>query len=396
MNGAVPAAVPAAVPGGTAAGEQRALVRFQKPQIPALAEIAVHYARSEEARWFSNSGPCVQELERGCAGYLGLDLPGVAVSNATLGIMVALRACMGAPSRRRRYIAVPSFTFIATVNAIAWAGFEPLFVDIDPESWQPSSDSLEQLAARRDSLAGVLLCSTFGTAPSASLRAVWRDFSQSTGLPTVVDSAAGFGAVDECDHHLGDQGVAEVFSFHATKPFAIGEGGLVTSTSEEVLAAVRRLTNFGFDSARGVPGELGLNAKMSELHGATGLAVLSGFENVLKGRRQAARALIDGVEPFGVIAQEGHSGSTFQFVPVAMPSREARQRLLDRAPDAGVEVRVYFDPPMHRLSQFKGAPRAGDLGVTEWLSDHIVALPMANDLDDAQIERIMGLVKGCV
>ena len=388
MNGAVPA--------DTAADEPRTVVRFQKPQIPSLAEIAVHYARSEEARWFSNSGPCVQELERGCAAYLGLDHPGVAVSNATLGIMVALRACMGTPSKRRRYIAVPSFTFIATVNAIAWAGFEPLFLDIDPASWQPSTNSLEQLAARRNSLAGVLLCSTFGTAPSASRRAVWQEFTRSTGLPAVVDSAAGFGAVDDCDRLLGNQGMAEVFSFHATKPFAIGEGGLVTSTSEEVLATVRRLTNFGFDETRSVPGELGLNAKMSELHGATGLAVLGGFDRVLKSRREAARSLIRGLEPFGVIAQEGHQGSTFQFVSVVMPSREARQRLLDSAPGAGVEVRVYFDPPMHRLAQFDGCPRAGDLGVTEWLSDHVVALPMANDLEDAQIERIVALVKACV
>lgn len=379
-----------------AVDEQRSIVRFQAPQIPPLAEIAVHYARSEEARWFSNSGPCVQELERDCAGYLGLDHPGVAVSNATLGLMVALRACVGNPSKKRRYIAVPSFTFIATVNAIAWAGFEPFFLDIDPASWQPSTDSLERLATSRKSLAGVLLCSTFGTAPSASRRAVWQDFSRSTGIPAVVDSAAGFGAVDERDRFLGDQGMAEVFSFHATKPFAIGEGGLVTSTSAEVLATVRRLTNFGFDAKRSIPGELGINAKMSELHGATGLAVLSGFDRVLKNRREAALSLIRSLEPFGVIAQEGHPGSTFQFVPVVMPSKAARRRLLATAPEAGVEVRAYFDPPMHRLSQFNGHPRASDLGVTEWLSDHIVALPMANDLEDAQIERIAAVVKACV
>jgi dTDP-4-amino-4,6-dideoxygalactose transaminase len=376
--------------------EQGSIVRFQAPQIPPLVEIAVHYARSEAARWFSNSGPCVQELERRCAGYLGLDHPGVAVSNATLGLLVALRACMGHASRRRRYIAVPSFTFIATVNAIAWAGFEPLFLDIDPARWQPSTESLERLAASRKSLAGVLFCSTFGTAPSASLRAEWQNFSRSTGIPTVVDSAAGFGAVDERDRFIGDQGMAEVFSFHATKPFAIGEGGLVTSTSAEVLATARRLTNFGFDAKRNVPGELGLNAKMSELHGATGLAVLSGFDRVLKNRREAALSLIRGLEPWGVVAQEGHGGSTFQFVPVVMPSKAARERLLATAAEAGVEVRVYFDPPMHRLPQFNRSPRTSDLRVTEWLSDHIVALPMANDLEDVAIERIVALVKACV
>src|SRR5258706_15413281 len=99
MNGAVPADV---VDG------HRSVVRFQAPQMPPLAEIAVHYARSEQAGWFSNSGPCVQELERECAAYLGLDNPGVAVSNATLGLIVALRACLGRPSKKRRHVAVPS------------------------------------------------------------------------------------------------------------------------------------------------------------------------------------------------------------------------------------------------------------------------------------------------
>jgi len=371
------------------------VIRFQAPQVPPLSEIAVHYARSEQARWFSNSGPCARDLERDCAAYLGLDHPGVAVSNATLGLMVALRACMGNPTKKRRYIAVPSFTFIATVNAIVWAGFEPLFLDIDPATWQPSTDSLERLERQRKSLAGVLLCSTFGTAPSAEQRDVWQDFCRSTGLPMVVDSAAGFGSVDERGRSLGDQGMAEVFSFHATKPFAIGEGGLVTSTAPEVLATIRRLTNFGFDAQRDVPGELGINAKMSELHAATGLAVLSGFDRVLESRRESALSLIRSLEPFGIVSQGGHEGSTFQFVPVVMPSEAARQRLLATAPAAGVEVRVYFDPPMHRLPQFERYPRTSDLRVTDWLSDHIVALPMANDLDDAQIERIADLVKMC-
>jgi dTDP-4-amino-4,6-dideoxygalactose transaminase len=371
------------------------VIRFQAPQVPPLSEIAVHYARSEQARWFSNSGPCARDLERDCAAYLGLDHPGVAVSNATLGLMVALRACMGNPTKKRRYIAVPSFTFIATVNAIVWAGFEPLFLDIDPATWQPSTDSLERLERQRKSLAGILLCSTFGTAPSAEQRDVWQDFCRATGLPTVVDSAAGFGAADERGRSLGDQGMAEVFSFHATKPFAIGEGGLVTSTTPEVLATIRRLTNFGFDAQRDVSGELGINAKMSELHAATGLAVLSGFDRVLESRRESALSLIRSLEPFGIVSQGGHEGSTFQFVPVVMPSEAARRRLLATAPAAGVEVRVYFDPPMHRLPQFERYPRTSDLRVTDWLSDHIVALPMANDLDDAQIERIADLVKMC-
>jgi dTDP-4-amino-4,6-dideoxygalactose transaminase len=368
-------------------------IRFQAPTMPSLREVEPFFADAERARWFSNGGPCVTRLERECADYLGLEHPGVAVNNATSGLMVALRACFGEPEGPRRLVAVPSFTFVATVNAIVWAGFEPVFVDIDPEDWHVSESSLAELDRLRGSLAGILQCSTFGAAPSAARRAQLSATADALGVPVVVDSAAGFGSVDEKGRLLGDLGDAEVFSFHATKPFAIGEGGLVTSRSADVLDAVARLTNFGFDPARQVPGPVGINAKMPELSAAMGLAVLRRFDDTLARRRGAAAWLRDELTGYEVGFQEGAAGSAHQFVPVALPAPEARERLLAAADDAGIEVRVYFDPPMHRLAPFADHGRAGSLAVTEDLSGRIVGLPMANDLPVRFLERIRDLVR---
>ncbi|WP_167759078.1 DegT/DnrJ/EryC1/StrS family aminotransferase [Blastococcus sp. TF02A_35] len=368
------------------------LIRFQAPSLPSLREVEPWFAEAERLRWFSNGGPCVARLERSCADRLGLEHPGVAVNNATSGLMVALRACLGTPQGRRRLVAVPSFTFIATVNAVCWAGFEPVFVDVDPDDWQPSDASLALLWELRDELAGILHCSTFGTAPSRARRESVAALARDLGVPLVVDSAAGFGAVDEDGRTLGDQGDAEVFSFHATKPFAIGEGGLVTSRSTAVLASLAELINFGFDHARSVTGPLGINAKMPELTAAVGLAVLDRFDDVLAHRRAAAGWLRDELEPAGARFQAGSAGSTFQFVPVALPSAAARDLLLQKAHDARIEVRMYFDPPMHRLPALGSTRRAGDLGVTESLSERIVGLPMANDISAGSLERIRDLV----
>ncbi|MGY2064409.1 DegT/DnrJ/EryC1/StrS family aminotransferase [Blastococcus sp. SYSU DS0619] len=368
------------------------LIRFQAPVLPSLREVEPWFAEAERLRWFSNGGPCVARLERACADHLGLDLPGVAVTNATSGLMVALRACLGTPRGTRRLVAVPSFTFVASVNAVIWAGFEPVFVDIDPYDWQPSEESLARLRGLRGSLAGVLQCSTFGTAPSRARRASLAAALLDLGVPVVVDSAAGFGAVDEDGRPLGDQGDAEVFSFHATKPFAIGEGGLVTSRSAEVLEATAELINFGFDQTRSVTGHLGINGKMPELTAAVGLAVLDRFDDVLARRRAAAGWLRDELEPTGVAFQAGSAGSTFQFVPVALPTAAARNLLLQKAHDARIEVRAYFDPPMHLLPALTSARRVGDLPVTESLSQRIVGLPMANDISADSLERIRDLV----
>ncbi|MGY1741610.1 MULTISPECIES: DegT/DnrJ/EryC1/StrS family aminotransferase [unclassified Blastococcus] len=372
------------------------LIRFQAPTLPSLRQVEPYFAEAERVRWFSNGGPCVARLERACADRLGLHHPGVAVNNATSGLMVALRACLGAPEGARRLVAVPSFTFVASVNAVVWAGFEPVFVDIDPVDWQLSEGSLARLHDLRGSLAGILQCSTFGTAPSAARRASLAAATAALGVPVVVDSAAGFGAVDEDGRALGDQGDVEVFSFHATKPFAIGEGGLVTSHSRYVLNAVSRLINFGFDATRSVVGPLGINGKMPELTAAVGLAVLDGFDGVLTHRRAAAAWLREELEPTGVAFQAGSAGSTFQFVPVALPTPETRDLLLRQAHDAGIEVRAYFDPPMHRLPALAGYPCTGDLPVTASLAERIIGLPMANDIGASALERIRDLVRGAV
>ncbi|MCZ2819195.1 DegT/DnrJ/EryC1/StrS family aminotransferase [Modestobacter sp. VKM Ac-2977] len=372
------------------------LIRFQAPSLPSLREVEPWFAESERMRWFSNGGPCVARLERACADRLGLEHPGVAVNNATSGLMVALRACLGSPEGERRLVAVPSFTFVASVNAVVWAGFEPVFIDIDPDDWQPSEESLARLRELRGSLAGVLQCSTFGTAPSQARRASLAAVARDLGVPVVVDSAAGFGAVDDDGRLLGDQGDIEVFSFHATKPFAIGEGGLVTSRSADVLEAVGQLINFGFDPNRSVTGHLGINGKMPELTAAVGLAVLDRFDDVLAHRRAAAAWLRDELESTGVAFQAGSAGSTFQFMPVALPTAAARDLLLQRAHDARIEVRAYFEPPMHKLPALASSRRAGALPVTESLSQRIIGLPMANDIGASSLERIRDLVRATV
>lgn len=370
----------------------RELIPFQAPSLPPLHEVAPYFAEAEHSRWFSNGGPCVTRLERACADHLGLAHPGVAVNNATSGLLVALRACFGTPEGRRRLVALPSFTFIASVNAVVWAGFEPVFVDIDPDDWHVAESSLERLAGLGDSLAGILLCSTFGTSPSAVRRASLAAATRALSVPVVVDSAAGFGAVDDTGRHLGDQGDAEVFSFHATKPFAIGEGGLVTSRSAEVLDRVGRLINFGFDADRAVL-EPGINGKLPELSGAVGLAVLDRFDAVLATRRRAAAWLRGELSDTGVAFQGGAAGSTYQFVPIALPTPEARTRLLANAQEARVELRAYFEPPMHRLAPFRGCATTDDLVHTESLSERIVALPMANDISASSLARIRDLVR---
>jgi dTDP-4-amino-4,6-dideoxygalactose transaminase len=369
-----------------------ALIRFQAPQIPPAHEVAAYFALAENARWYSNGGPCHELLVERLERYLGPGVSCIPVANATLGLMVALRAMTGFAPRRREVL-MPSFTFVAMVDAVLWAGLEPVFVDVDPHSWHLDPAALDTaLESRSDAVAVVLAASTFGTPPAISQRKAWQDAAARAGVPLLVDSAAGFGATDERGERLARQGNAEVFSFHATKPFAVGEGGLVTTTDPMLARRLRRLINFGLDAGI-VSDDVGLNAKLAEWPAATALAVLDGYENVLAARRASAQRMLDALAPYGYVCQGGAERSVWQFVPVLAPSPEIRAAALERASTRGIQLRTYFSVPLHRMPAFASSRVIGDLANTRQIASRVLSLPMANDLSEADAEAIVACLQ---
>jgi dTDP-4-amino-4,6-dideoxygalactose transaminase len=336
--------------------------------------------------------PCCSRLASRLAEYVG-DVRCVPVGNCTLGLMAALRIACGVPSGTRNLIAVPAFTFTATACAIRWAGFEPLFIDIDAESWQMDPLRLgEALELYDGSVAGIMGCSTFGTAAPPALRAGWRALAASSDLPLLIDSAAGFGAVDEYGAPLGAQGETEIFSFHATKPFSIGEGGAIVTSDPEFGERAARLINFGINPDTRSSEVAGLNAKMSELIAAAGLAMLDRFDVALARRRATAAEIQARFACHPLTYQAGSAGSTWQVFQLLVPDARARRRALALAEELAVEARTCFDPPLHHHPAFADAPVAGSLDVTEALAARALSLPMANALGPRQIARLGDLV----
>jgi len=359
-----------------------------------MDEVLHYFRRSQQDRWFSNGGPCATELALRLQARLGGDTECILVSSATTGLLAALRAACGEATGARRLIVTPSYTFTATGCAIHWAGFEPLFVDVDPEHWQLDAEQLaDALAAHPGRIAGVLACATFGSAPPAGVRAAWRAACDDHGVPLVIDSAPGFGSVDAHGIPLGAQGDTEIFSFHATKPFAIGEGGMVATADRDLAERVRRLVNFGLEPGTRVSLEPGINAKLSELHAATGLAVLDSFDRVLAARRRLAGALATATGGCGLRFQTGAFDGTWQFFQALAPNPAGRDAALQAAAAHAVEVRTLHDPPLHRHPAFAVASRWGTLAVTDSLAARSLSLPLANALPDGAVERIADVVR---
>jgi dTDP-4-amino-4,6-dideoxygalactose transaminase len=365
-------------------------IPFLSPKFPTVEEVAEDYATILERRVYSNGGPFERQLAEKLRARLGSETRVSLVANGTAGIELAIAATFLGD---RTWGLVASFTFAAGPLAIRSRGYQPAFLDIDPNSWQPDLAHCERfLESHAADTAGILLTNTFGVANSAI--AAWEGLAAHHGLPLVIDSAAGFGSLYPSGECLGSRGTCEVFSLHATKTMAVGEGGAVTSRDPDLISQIDQRKNFGFDELHNatVPGT---NAKLSELSAAIGLRQLTALPARLATRREIFAHYRDEFSQAGVTFQPLSELSALPFVSVALPSTTLRGMTLEALDEAGIEARAYYNPPVHLQSVFASPLLASEtMRHTLDLATRIISLPMSDDLTVTDVARIARVCRG--
>jgi dTDP-4-amino-4,6-dideoxygalactose transaminase len=361
-------------------------IQFLSPKFPDVSEVTEDIKRIYESNMYTNSGPFEKQLTRDLEEYLSQNIKVSINCNATIGLMMAVRHLF---IKGRKKVLIQSFTFAAGVHAILWSDYQPVFVDINQDDWQMDIVEAENYIKNNvDDLAGVIVCNTFGT-PNNGMEA-WESLCKKYELPLIVDSAAGMGSVYKNGEKIGGMGDCEVFSFHATKPFGIGEGGAITSKNEKLINDFEIMKNFSFGSERTVE-FLGLNAKVPEITCAIGIRVLKKFDQRLKKRRELLGIYKELLMPKGVIFHENDELSTVAYVSILV--NENRDELLKKYAETEIVVRNYYNPPLHKHAFFKDFEKASDLKKTEALCSKIVSLPMYEELTREDIERICSIIK---
>jgi dTDP-4-amino-4,6-dideoxygalactose transaminase len=362
-------------------------IPFLSPSLPSATELAEDWEQIVASGTYSNLGPFERRFAAAMAERLGADTAVAPVASGTAGLLLAIRACMRAERPR---VLVPSFNFVAAPLALRWCGFEPVLLDVDPDTWQPSLASAEAaLGADAGAIAGVLLVNTLGVGNPAI--GDWEALCREHHIPLVIDSAAGFGATYPDGTAVGSRGTCEVFSLHVTKPLGVGEGGAVASRDHDLIARVDSLKNFGFGPDGTALAE-GLNAKLDELSAAIGLRQLATLDHRLEARRALLRAYKRRLEPLGVCFQPHDERSAVAFVSARLPEGADRDALLATLAQAQIGARSYYNPPIHRHAAFEHAAVADRLDATEHLCSRVVSLPTSETLGEHQLERIDALV----
>jgi dTDP-4-amino-4,6-dideoxygalactose transaminase len=366
-------------------------IPFLRPSLVPSQSYLGLLQRIDSTHLYSNYGPLCTEFE---SRVIAEAYDGVGslctVNNATIGLVLAIQQAR----RPGRYAVMPSFTFAATPLAAQWAGLDPYFVDVDPETWCLDPIKLQEaLDHLGEEIAVVVPYATFGTGLDLKFYAELHRSS----VPVVVDAAASFGTqVDGEWYGKGFPGFV-VFSFHATKAFGIGEGGAVYSADTVALQRLRRAGNFGFGADR-VSCDQGLNSKISEYTAAIALATWEAYPEKVRRRR----AIHDSYESelaalnlgeVGWRTQKVRGAVPFQFMSLLSPEGVLNRQVVDRLSDLGVECRTYFSPACHQQPQFSGCPHAV-LDVTESLSGRILSLPLWEEMTTAHVERILRGITG--
>ena len=347
---------------------------FLRPSVVAPATYLHYLEQMQQSAWYSNFGPLNSRFEqRIIAELFGASGSATTVSNATLGLMVAIQAVKRPGAR---YALMPSFTFAATPLAAQWCGLEPYFVDCDPDTWCLCPQALAQaVALLGDQVAVVVPYATFGyamdLAPYNALLA--------QDIPVVIDAAPCLGSQVAGQQFGRDFAGLVVFSMHATKAFSVGEGGLIYSASAALIATIRRLLNYGFDQNRSADLQ-GMNAKLPEVLAAISLATLDVYPAKVAQRMALFNAYTQAINSSGLIdagwRMQSHAQAVaHQFLPLIAPAHLRNTDLVKQMASQDIEVRTYFAPACHQQPQFASCRHDG-LAVTDQLAAGCLSLPL--------------------
>lgn len=348
-------------------------------------------------------GPEIKELEKRLAEYSGTKYA-LGCSSGTDALLLALMALDVKPGDA---VFTTPFTFFATAEAIALLGATPVFVDIDPVTFNIDPAKLDQAIMAMKGEGSHVLPKVDGLTPkgiiSVDIFGLPADFdainavAEKHGLFLVEDAAQGFGGTykNKKTCALGTIGCT---SFFPAKPLGCyGDGGMCFTDSEELIEKLRSVRVHGqgpdkYDNIR-----LGLNGRIDSMQAAILLAKFDVFPKETELRDEVASRYaelmgdIDGLTVPSV--PEGYKSVWAQYCPLAKDS-EHRTRIQDALKEAGVPSPIYYPIPMHLQTAFKDLGyKMGDMPVSEDAAKRIFALPMYPYLEKETQEMIAGVIR---
>ncbi|WP_027136916.1 DegT/DnrJ/EryC1/StrS family aminotransferase [Gaetbulibacter saemankumensis] len=353
------------------------MINVTKTFLPPQNEYQAILKEAWDAGWMTNRGVLVKELEARLKDYLEVqDI--IAMTNGTLPLQIAIKAL----GLQGEIITTP-FSYVATTSSIVWEGCTPVFVDIHSEYLTIDETKIE--AAITAETSAILATHVFGN--PCDVEAI-EQIAKKHHLKVIYDAAHCFG-VRYKGQSVFNYGDVSTCSFHATKLFHTGEGGALFCKPElrDEMYYHHNLGHDGPDVFR----SLGINAKMSELQSAMGLAVLPYVDTIVQQRREAVdyyKTLVDAL-PLKTIELREHTQWNYSYYPVIFKNEIKLLQVKMALEQVDIYPRRYFYPSLNQLPYVKD----GNCPISETVASSIMCLPLWAGITKSDIKTICKIIK---
>ncbi len=356
-----------------------------RSSMPSMEEYIEEIRSIWDSHWLTNMGEKHKALQAELQKYMGVP----AVELLTNGHM-ALELSLQAMNLQGEVITTP-FTFASTTHAIVRNGLEPVFCDIDPETYTMDVTQIERLIT--DRTCAILPVHVYGNV--CNIEEIER-IAHKYGLKVLYDAAHTFGETYK-GQGIGNFGDASCFSFHATKVFNTIEGGAVCYRDPDMGRRLYELKNFGIHGPEEVDA-VGANAKMNEFCAAMGLCNLRHVDEEIAKRRAVVeryREHLEGVDGLRLNVQQPEVRSNYAYFPVVFDENlfgASRNEVMDALAQNGIGARKYFYPLTNTFECFHGKYDVDATPVALHVAKRVLTLPLYADLSMEDVDRICKIV----
>jgi len=307
------------------------MIPVTKTYLPPLSQYSKQLERIWQGGWITNNGALVKELREALIAHL--EVPNFElVANGTLALQLAIKAL----DLKGEIITTP-FSYVATTTSILWESCEPVFVDIEDKTFCIDADQIEAAITERTS--AILATHVYGY--PCDIDKI-EQVARKHGLKVIYDAAHAFG-VKLNGRSILCNGDASVLSFHATKLFHTTEGGGLVSNDQNIANKIGLMKKFGHIGEDEYL-EVGINAKMSEMHAAMGLCVLPKVGEIIAYRRMISERYDSSLKGLGLICPKlaKEMEYNYAYYPVVFSSHDIMMSCRQALIDHGIMPRRYF------------------------------------------------------
>lgn len=353
------------------------MIPVTKPYLPSKEKYQKYLDGIWYRQWLTNNGPLVNEYELKLKEYLKVNHL-LYVSNGTIALQIALKVL----GIKNEVITTP-FSYVATTSSLVWEGCEPIFVDIDPKTFNIDPNSIER--AITDRTTAILATHCFGNpCDIESIECIAQKFD----LKVIYDASHCFGTQYRGKSIL-DFGDISTLSLHATKLIHSVEGGALVTRNKKLIDEMSLMRNFGHNGPEVFSG-VGINGKNSEFHAAMGLAVLEDADMILLSRKTQYAYYNSILKKLDVQHQEINKESVYNhsYYPVVFESEKAALKAKSELEAHEIYSRRYFFPLLSELDYVNNneTPNA------KFISHRILCLPIYVGLSIEEQDMICRLL----